>query len=178
MKHSDRSAALRSSKISTSSVLAPITLLLVTGACGGDQPGIQISLDAGETAALDGAGFALAGEEITTEAPTLAVKVGEEVTINYENKQGQYSQTIGSHDLVITPQLDDIHTMIAAGKVVSVQTGEVIDHVLWDSVIPRLQPGESASVTFIPDAPGSYYYLCSIPTHARRGMIGEFIVEG
>lgn len=110
-----------------------MVLLLVVTACGGSgETGTQISLDGGETAAgPSNYGSALAGEDITSEAPTLAVKAGENITITLENTHGQYSRTSGLHDLVIVPKLDDLQQLIASGKVVNAQTGEVIDHVLW-----------------------------------------------
>jgi nitrite reductase (NO-forming) len=32
-------------------------------------------------------------------------------------------------------------------------------------------------VTFTPDKPGTYYYICSVPGHVERGMWGRFVVE-
>ena len=40
-----------------------------------------------------------------------------------------------------------------------------------------LKPGESGSVTFLAGAPGTYYYICTVPGHALQGMQGSFIVE-
>ncbi|NNL57963.1 MAG: hypothetical protein HKP31_00580, partial [Nitrosopumilus sp.] len=40
-----------------------------------------------------------------------------------------------------------------------------------------LKPGEGGSVTFTAGAPGSYYYICTVPGHALQGMQGTFIVE-
>ena len=53
--------------------------------------------------------------------------------------------------------------------------------VIFDSAIAAannpLKPGESGSVTFLAGAPGTYYYICTVPGHALQGMQGSFIVE-
>ena len=55
------------------------------------------------------------------------------------------------------------------------------NNVLWDSAIHSasnpLKPGESGTSTFIAGAPGTYYYICTVPGHALQGMKGSFIVE-
>ena len=40
-----------------------------------------------------------------------------------------------------------------------------------------LKPGESGSVTFTAGAPGTYYYICTVPGHALQGMQGKLIVK-
>ncbi|MHA7733178.1 plastocyanin/azurin family copper-binding protein [Nitrosopumilus sp. S6] len=58
---------------------------------------------------------------------------------------------------------------------------EDFNNILWDSEIAAasnpLKPGESGSTTFTAGAPGSYYYICTVPGHALQGMVGNFIVE-
>ena len=58
---------------------------------------------------------------------------------------------------------------------------ENFNNILWDSAIASpnnpLKPGESGSVTFVAGAPGTYYYICTVPGHALQGMQGSFIVE-
>lgn len=58
---------------------------------------------------------------------------------------------------------------------------ENFNNVLWNSAIAAasnpLKPGESGSVTFVAGAPGTYYYICTVPGHALQGMQGSFIVE-
>jgi nitrite reductase (NO-forming) len=115
-------------------------------------------------------GFALNGDDVTAMAPTLTVKAGQTLTVTLENAHGQYDPTGGdSHDFAVIPILDDVPTLAA--------TGRLADEVLWDSAIPKLFTGESGEVTFTPDEPGRYVYVCTIPGHADSGMIGEFIVE-
>ena len=58
---------------------------------------------------------------------------------------------------------------------------ENFNNILWNSAITSpnnpLKPGESGSVTFTAGAPGTYYYICTVPGHALQGMQGSFIVE-
>ncbi len=58
---------------------------------------------------------------------------------------------------------------------------EDFNSIIWDSAIgsmsSALKSDESASTTFTAGAPGSYYYICTIPGHAIQGMQGSFIVE-
>ena len=62
-----------------------------------------------------------------------------------------------------------------------VSNPEDFNSVLWDSAIAAasnpLKPGESGSTTFTAGAPGTYYYICTVPGHALQGMQGSFIVE-
>ncbi len=52
---------------------------------------------------------------------------------------------------------------------------------LWGSEIASptapLKAGESGRSTFTAGAPGTYYYICTVPGHASLGMQGSFIVE-
>ncbi len=58
---------------------------------------------------------------------------------------------------------------------------EDFNNILWDSAIAAasnpLKPGQSGDVTFTAGAPGTYYYICTVPGHALQGMQGSFIVE-
>lgn len=47
----------------------------------------------------------------------------------------------------------------------------------WESATERLVTGETDTVSFSPDSPGTYYYICSVSDHMGRGMWGEFVVE-
>lgn len=62
-----------------------------------------------------------------------------------------------------------------------VQSPEDFTNVLWESEIGSatapLRGGESGTVTFMAGAPGTYYYICTVPGHALQGMQGMFIVE-
>ncbi len=58
---------------------------------------------------------------------------------------------------------------------------EDFNSVVWKSEIASasnpLKPGQSGEVTFTAGAPGTYYYICTVPGHALQGMQGLFIVE-
>ena len=58
---------------------------------------------------------------------------------------------------------------------------EDFNNVLWGSAIAAasnpLKPGQSGDVSFTAGAPGTYYYICTVPGHALQGMQGTFIVE-
>ena len=58
---------------------------------------------------------------------------------------------------------------------------EDFNNVLWGSEIAAasnpLKANESGEVTFTAGAPGTYYYICTVPGHALQGMQGSFIVE-
>jgi nitrite reductase (NO-forming) len=62
-----------------------------------------------------------------------------------------------------------------------VSNPEDFNNVIMDSAIAAatnpLKPGEGDSVTFTAGAPGTYYYICTVPGHALQGMQGSFIIE-
>jgi nitrite reductase (NO-forming) len=98
---------------------------------------------------------ALPGEEGSN--PDFVVNSGDEVTFTAANA-GK-----GFHAFGITTSPDDFN------------------NVLWGSEIAAaaapLKAGESESSTFTAGAPGTYYYICTVPGHASLGMQGSFIVE-
>ena len=98
---------------------------------------------------------ALPGEEGSN--PTFTVNSGDEVTFTAINEGKSF------HSFGIVSNPDDF------------------GNVLWNSDIGSasnpLKPGESGSVTFTAGAPGTYYYICTVPGHALQGMQGKFIVE-
>ena len=55
---------------------------------------------------------------------------------------------------------------------------EDFGNVLWSSEIASpsspLKANESGEVTFTAGAPGTYYYICTVPGHALQGMQGSF----
>lgn len=98
---------------------------------------------------------ALTGEE--GHNPEFVVNSGDEITFTATNK-GK-----GFHAFGIVASPDDF------------------GNILWGSEIASasapLKPGESGSTTFIAGAPGTYYYICTVPGHAALGMQASFIVE-
>jgi len=98
---------------------------------------------------------ALTGEE--GHNPDFVVNSGDEVTFTAANA-GK-----GFHAFGITASPDDFN------------------NALWGSGIASatapLKSGESGSTTFTAGAPGTYYYICTVPGHASLGMQGSFIVN-
>jgi nitrite reductase (NO-forming) len=98
---------------------------------------------------------ALPGEE--GHNPEFKVKSGDEITFSVTNN----GKSFHAFGIVSDP--------------------ENFNSVLWNSAIAAasnpLKPGQDGSVTFTAGAPGTYYYICTVPGHALQGMKGSFIVE-
>ena len=98
---------------------------------------------------------ALPGEE--GHNPEFKVKSGDEITFSVTNN----GKSFHAFGIVSDP--------------------ENVNSVLWNSAIAAasnpIKPGQGGSVTFIAGAPGTYYYICTVPGHALQGMKGSFIVE-
>ena len=98
---------------------------------------------------------ALPGEE--GHNPDVTVNSGDEVTITTINAGMSF------HAFGVVSNPDDFNSII-------------FDSAIAAATNP-LKPGESGSTTFIAGAPGTYYYICTVPGHALQGMQGSFIVE-
>jgi nitrite reductase (NO-forming) len=98
---------------------------------------------------------ALPGEEGSN--PEVRVDSGDEVTITTVNAGKSF------HAFGVVSNPDDFNSVI-------------FDSAIAAATNP-LKPGESGSVTFLAGAPGTYYYICTVPGHALQGMQGSFIVE-
>ena len=98
---------------------------------------------------------ALPGEEGNN--PSITVSSGDEVTITSLNAGMSF------HAFGVVSNPDDFNSVVFDSEIAAATN--------------PLKPGESGSTTFIAGAPGTYYYICTVPGHALQGMIGEFIVE-
>lgn len=89
----------------------------------------------------------------TKGGPEIHVKVGEMVTIRLIN-QGKI------------PHNFDVHTI----------EGEDVG---WEGAAYEglITPGEEVVISFTPDKPGKYIYMCHVPGHMELGMWGYLIVE-
>ncbi|MGQ0376819.1 MAG: plastocyanin/azurin family copper-binding protein [Nitrososphaerota archaeon] len=98
---------------------------------------------------------ALPGEEGNN--PEIIVKSGDSVTIKATNN----GKSFHAFGVVTNP--------------------EDFNSVVWNSAIHSasnpLKPEQSGEVTFTAGAPGTYYYICTVPGHSIQGMQGKFIVE-
>ena len=98
---------------------------------------------------------ALPGEEGNN--PDVVVNSGDEVTITTINAGMSF------HAFGVVSNPDDFNSV-------------VFDSAIAAATNP-LKPGDSGSTTFTAGAPGTYYYICTVPGHALQGMVGNFIVE-
>ena len=160
-------------------LVALIAGIVAIGGCATDESTAGTTLVASETLAKadpdEELGFALDGDDVTVDAPTLTVQPGREVILTLENRAGQYSKIRGSHDFAVVPPLDDVYTDI--DMFTDIATGKIDDKVLWGARTVEIFTDDSATITFMPDAPGTYQYICTIPGHAQLGMRGTFVVE-
>ena len=98
---------------------------------------------------------ALPGEDGNN--PEIRVNSGDEVTVTSANLGNSF------HSFGVVANPDDFNNVIWGSEIGSMSN--------------PLKPGESGSVTFMAGAPGTYYYICTVPGHAMQGMQGTFIVE-
>jgi len=98
---------------------------------------------------------ALPGEE--GHNPEIRVKSGDEVTITAKNTGKSF------HAFGIVADPEDFNNVVPGTAIAAASN--------------PLKPGESGSVTFTAGAPGTYYYICTVPGHALQGMQGSFIIE-
>jgi plastocyanin len=160
-------------------IAAVIAGIVTISGCGTDESTAGITLVASETLAKadmeEEMGYALDDDDVTVDAPTITVQTGREVTLTLENRAGQYSKVRASHDFAVVPPLDDQYTDV--DMYTDIATLKIDDKVLWGARTPQIFTDDSATTTFVPDAPGTYQYICTIAGHASRGMRGTLIVE-
>lgn len=100
--------------------------------------------------------------------PTIVVPVAAQVTIQVVNADPDTA-----HGLVITDQGAGTSwmPMMTTGPTF---TGAAV----WALGDPTTAGLPTATLTFTADRPGTYDYLCAVPGHAEKGMIGTFLVQG
>ena len=121
-------------------------------------PRETITLYAGEIG--DEFAFGTSPDNLTTPGPTLRLRVGDTVQIRLINAGNI------PHSFVIT---DEARENPLASPIFS---GAAIG-----SASNPLGPEEEGVITFTPDRPGTFYYMCTVPGHFTRGMYGEIIVS-
>ena len=89
--------------------------------------------------------------------PDVKVNSGDEVTVTANNLGKSF------HAFGVVSNPEDFNSI-------------VMDSAIAAATNP-LKPGEGGSVTFTAGAPGTYYYICTVPGHALQGMQGSFIIE-
>ncbi len=147
----------------TSCLLLASLLLFACSALGAEQdiggPSAFAVIGGGiipEEGSLTEGGYGFEGEDIVSPGPTIVVKAGQPVTITFKNVEERFPV---EHNFVIV-----------AEKQSSADP-------LWGAETERLREAEEQTITFTPDTPGSYFYICSVSDHALAGMWGTFVVE-
>ncbi|MEM0366887.1 MAG: plastocyanin/azurin family copper-binding protein, partial [Candidatus Nitrosocaldus sp.] len=89
--------------------------------------------------------------------PDIEVYVGDSITINVRN------DGVMPHSFGIVTDPSNVNSVVFNASV--------------GSATQFLLANQEGSVTFTPDKPGEYYYICLVAGHADLGMKGKFIVE-
>jgi rusticyanin len=100
--------------------------------------------------------------------PTITVKSGTRVTIEVVNADPDTA-----HGLVVT----------ATGSATSwmpmmTSPPAFSGAALWFLGNPTSAGMHAGTMSFVASTPGSYQYLCAVPGHAQKGMVGTFVVTG
>jgi rusticyanin len=100
--------------------------------------------------------------------PVIAVPEGARVSIQVVNADNDTA-----HELIITgsqPAWSPMPMMTA--------TPAFAGAALWFLGNPTSAGMHSATITFSAATAGTYQYICTLPGHAQKGVIGTFIVTG
>jgi rusticyanin len=99
--------------------------------------------------------------------PTIAVPRDAAVTIDLINADPDTA-----HGIVITDTgtASSVMPMMTAGPAFP-------DAALWFLGNPTAAGVHEGTLTFAASAPGTYQYLCPVPGHAAKGMVGSFVVQ-
>jgi len=116
---------------------------------------IDLTITGGELDNLFG--FGDLDNELSTPGPTITIKNGQIVKIIFEN--------IG--EIPHTFRISDGNTT---------DSTILFNASIGDNSNP-IAPGQLSTVTFQAEKSGTFHYICSIPGHADRGMIGIIIIE-
>lgn len=105
---------------------------------------------------FDNGGFGFEDEEISSPGPTIRVPAGETLTIVLRNVSDEFIP----HDFTVVRKKDESA------------------EPLWGAQTETIDPDEADIITFTPDAPGTYFYICSLSGHmSGHGMWGRFVAE-
>ena len=98
--------------------------------------------------------------------PTLVVKTGARVTIEVVNADPNTA-----HGLVVTT------TGATSSYMPMMTTSPAFNGAaVWFLGDPTTAGMHQATLTFTATTPGTYRYICAVPGHAQKGMVGTFIV--
>lgn len=100
--------------------------------------------------------------------PTIVVPNGSRVSVEVVNADSDTA-----HGLVITAKSSASSSWMPMMTTSPAFSGSA----LWFLGIPTAAGMHTATISFTADAPGTYLYLCAVPGHAQKGMVGTFIVR-
>lgn len=103
-------------------------------------------------------GFGLAGQNLTSPGPTIVVRQGDTVTINFSDVGGNLSLP---HTFNI---IDSSRNPAFANSNVGTPENPI-------------NAGQSGTTTFTADKAGNFTYVCLVPGHKQLGMWGTFVVQ-
>jgi plastocyanin len=96
----------------------------------------------------------------------ITMNVGERVTLQVTNAD---KANPGRAHSIASPFFENLNYTVGGDAQQGVAKGDGWKYVLIDN-------GKTADVTFVPQTPGQYNFLCEQFNHASRGQVGTFIV--
>lgn len=119
-----------------------------------------------------------ATDQMKFDVTDITGKVGQKLTLMLTN-DGSLPKAAMAHNLVILKPGSDVMAFVtAASKRAAagyLPGGEPATHMIVHTKL--LGPGEDDTISFTPDAPGVYEYVCTFPAHATAGMRGKITVK-
>lgn len=113
------------------------------------------------------------GVQLAYSVTELSAPGGEEISVTFNNNssalQHNWVLVRGGDD--VAEQVDQAALQNAPDYTPPASSADVI------AQIAMLDPGDSDTVTFTIDEPGSYTFLCTFPGHYQAGMKGTLTVE-
>ena len=148
-----------------------LSLLIIISACGPSTNEIVLVSGIASEDPLNFIwGFAFEGEAATSPGPTITVYKGQEVTITFKN-EALYEDgrtDTNRHNFLIVADKDG-----NSSAMLPLWGAQVGGNTNYDEDI---KTGESASITFIPEETGDFYYICNSQGHFTHGMWGRLLV--
>jgi rusticyanin len=100
--------------------------------------------------------------------PTIVVPRGAQVTLTLVNADPDTA-----HGVVVTSTDSASSSFMPMMTAPEAFSGAAV----WFLGNPTSAGMHEGSMTFIASAPGTYQYLCPVPGHAQKGMVGSLVVE-
>lgn len=75
-----------------------------------------------------------------------------------------------------------LHAYVGDTVKITLTSGDLVEHdisLMEFSVASTkvMTQGSSATITFVPEKAGTFFYTCTVPGHSDLGMKGEIIIE-